>query len=652
MGVGFGVQLIAGRRLGFLDCQYITDVVLLGGYRIAVGIGLEGFHHLTIQGDGILSTCQRVQGITLDLLDTSCGCVDGLLQGHRLGVLCVGQGDFGGLGTYRDFLNFHLAGGIYIDFVALWSTGFEHKVHAAVEPSPLCLTRGIGLADAGTDIASVRSIQAGVVRTGDGNGAGGITVQGEFRTCQIHSTCGIGLGQADRAGTFAIGSPVAAEVVEGVRTILCGGIHFSLDTVDKAGTEQLIGATLFPDGGAMVGAVLATKGQLADHGVGGLLHPRAGFKALIAVGTGGVGGFQPVLVGASRGFQVTNGIDAVGTAQVFSSNIRPNDGRNQGITVLRNTQFAKVGIQIVLDRLIAGTQIFQGSGIQRGIRCHGFALGNVQFVPGTVLAAKDNLSQIIFDSFAATFLVADNQRIGRRLSTGIIIVKPEAGETPPSKGATIACQVLIGEMVHIGIGIPPGLDDEGMGGDGKGVKDGGHGFAIVLAGAVPGDRLAGLDGIDDTSMGVIAVVTFIVAVVDHLHGDTDSDHVAGAIASGITAAVTAITDFGAGAAAVITCRTGGEHHGAFGGFFLRRDRFLSRFRFRCGCFCGRFFCFVGLGFRCFSGNGIRDFGRRLSFLILRCECRYYTKRQTGKSQRENQQKRQRFLHYIQSISSF
>ena len=652
MGVGFGVQLIAGRRLGFLDCQYITDVVLLGGYRIAVGIGLEGFHHGTVQGDGILGTCQRVQGITLDLLDTSCGCIDGLLQGHRLGVLCVGQGDFGGLGTYRDFLNFHLAGGIYIDFVALWSTGFEHKVHAAVEPSPLCLTRRIGLADAGTDIASVGSIQAGVVRTGNGNGAGGVTVQGEFRTCQIHSTCGIGLGQADRAGTFAIGSPVATEVVEGVRTILSGGIHFGLDAVDKTSSKQLIGTTLFPDGGAMVGAVSTTQHQLADHGIRGLFHPGAGFKALVAVGTGSVGGFQPILVGAGGGFHITDGVDAVSAAQVFSGNIRPNDGGNQGIAVLRNTQLAKVGIQIVLDRLIAGTQVFQGCGIQRGIRCYGFALGNVQLVPGTVFAAKDNLCQIVLNGLTATFFVADDPGIGICLSTGIVIVEPEAGETAPCEGAAIACQVLIGKMVHVGIGIPPGLDDEGVGCDGESVKDGGHGFAIVLASAVPGDRLAGLDGIDDTSVGVVAVVALVVAVVDYLHGDTDSNHVTGAVASGITAAVTAITDFGAGAAAVITCRTGGEHHGASGGFFFRRSRFLDRFCFRCGCFCGRFFCFIGLGFRCFRGNGIGNFGRRLSFLILRCECRYRTKRQTGKSQHDDQQKRQRFLHYIQSISSF
>ena len=207
-------------------------------------------------------------------------------------------------------------------------------------------------------------------------------------------------------------------------------------------------------------------------------------------------------------------------------------------------------------------------------------------------------------------------------------------------------------MVHIGIGIPSCFDDEGVGGDGEGVKDGGHGFALVLAGIVPGDGFAGLDSFDDITMGVVAVVALIVAVVDHLHGDTNRDHVAGAVACGITAAVAAITDFGAGAAAVITCRTGGEHHGAFGGFFFRRCRFLNRFRFRCGCFCGRFFCFVGLGFRCFRGNGIGNFGRRLSFLILRGECRYRTKRQTGKSQREYKQKRQRFLHYIQSISSF
>ena len=194
-------------------------------------------------------------------------------------------------------------------------------------------------------------------------------------------------------------------------------------------------------------------------------------------------------------------------------------------------------------------------------------------------------------------------------------------------------------MVHIGIGIPSCLDDEGVGGDGEGVEDGGHGFAFVLAGIVPGDGFAGLDGFDDITMGVVAVVALIVTVVDHLHGDANSDHIAGAIACGITAAVTAITDFGAGAAAVIvTGRARGEHHDSLVGF----NGFFSR----------RFSCFYRLSIRNFRRSGTGRFTGRLSFLILRGECRYRAQREAGKSQREYKQKRQRFLHYIQSISSF
>ena len=205
-------------------------------------------------------------------------------------------------------------------------------------------------------------------------------------------------------------------------------------------------------------------------------------------------------------------------------------------------------------------------------------------------------------------------------------------------------------MVHIGIGIPSCLDDEGVGGDGEGVKDGSHGFALVLAGIVPGDGFAGLDGFDDITMGVIAVVALVVTVVDYLHGDANSDHIAGSIACRITAAVTAITDLGAGAAAVIvTGGTGREHHDSLGRFFLGSFRIRDGFCFGFGW---RFSCFHRLSFGNFRRSGTGRFTGRLSFLILRGECRYRAQREAGKSQREYKQKRQRFLHYIQSISSF
>ena len=408
VGVGLGIQLVAGRCFGFLDGQHITDVILPGGYRVAVGIGLEGFHHGTVQGDGILGACQRIQGVALDLLDAGSGCVDGLLQGHGLGVFRVGQGDVCGTVCHRHFLDLHIAAGVHIDLVALRGFRFLQEVSAAVEAGPLCLTCGSGLADTGADIAYIRSVLRVVVPSSDGNGAGGVTVQGELGTCQILIACGIGLGQADGTVALAIGSPVATQVVEGVGTILCGGVHFCLDAVDKTGSEQLIGATLFPDGRVMVGAVFAAQHQLTDHGILRVLQPGAGTEAGVAVGAGSVSGFQPVLVGAGSGFHITDGIDAVGTAQVLGCNIRPNDGGDQGVAILRNAELAEVGIQIVLDRLIAGTQVLQGSGKQRGIRCHGFTLGDVQLVPGTVFAAKDDLGQIVLDCLAAVFLVADN----------------------------------------------------------------------------------------------------------------------------------------------------------------------------------------------------------------------------------------------------
>ena len=354
VGIGLGVQLVAGRRLGFLDGQHITDVVLPCGCCVAVGISLEGFHHSTVQGDGVLRACQRIQGVTLDLINAGLRRIDGLLQGNRFGILGVGQGDSSVLDTYSNFLDFYLASGVYIYFVAFRGFGFFHEIGTTVETSPLSLTIGIGLADGGTDIAGVGGIQGGIVGTGNGGGAGRIAIQSELGTCQILIACCIGLGQANRAGTFTIGSPVTTQVVEGIGTILCGGIHFRLDAVYQTCTEELIGSALFPDGRAVVGTVFTAQHQLADHGIRGLLHPRTGFKALVAGFARGVGGFQPVLIGAGRGFHIADGIDAVGTTQVLSCNIRPNDGGDQGVAILRYTQLAVIGVQIILDCLIAG----------------------------------------------------------------------------------------------------------------------------------------------------------------------------------------------------------------------------------------------------------------------------------------------------------
>ena len=259
-----------------------------------------------------------------------------------------------GIGTIWDIISFkEITGGFnlipfssegiktyILNVLMLMPLGFRflQEVSAAVEAGPLCLAIGSGLADTGADIAYIRSILRVVVPGSDGNGAGGVTVQGELGTCQILIACGIGLGRADGAVALAIGSPVAAEVVKGVGTILRGGVHLRLNAVDKTGSEQLIGTALFPDGRVMVGAVFAAQHQLTDHGIRGLFHPGAGFKALVAVGTGSVGGFQPILVGAGRRLHITDGVDAVGTAQVLGGNIRPNDGGDQGVAILRNTE--------------------------------------------------------------------------------------------------------------------------------------------------------------------------------------------------------------------------------------------------------------------------------------------------------------------------
>ena len=155
--------------------------------------------------------------------------------------------------------------------------------------------------------------------------------------------------------------------------------------------------------------------------------------------------------------------------------------------------------------------------------------------------------------------------------------------------------------------IPHSLGNERMGRNGEGVEDGSRRFAPVLAGIVPGNCFTALNGFDDISVGVVAVVAAIITVVDDLHGNTGSDHVTGTADCGVAAAVTAVTNLRAGTAAVIV-----------GFFYFRR-------------------------------GGIR---RRLGILILCGECRYCPQRDAGECQQEYQQKGQGSFHYMQSISSF
>ena len=97
----------------------------------------------------------------------------------------------------------------------------------------------------------------------------------------------------------------------------------------------------------MVGAVFAAQHQLTDHGILRFLHPGAGAEAGVAVGSGSIGGVQPVIVRAAGSCHITDGVDAVGTTQVLGYNIRPNDGGNQGVAILGDTQLAEIRVQIV-----------------------------------------------------------------------------------------------------------------------------------------------------------------------------------------------------------------------------------------------------------------------------------------------------------------
>ena len=287
--------------------------------------------------------------------------------------------------------------------------------------------------------------------------------------------------------------------------------------------------------------VFAAQHQLTDHGIASALFPGAGNKPGVAVLTGCVGRFQPVRVFRAIGSNVTDGVDSVHTAQVFRCHPGPDDGGNEGIAVLGNAELAIIGIQIVLDGQITGTQVFQHSGKERRIRFHGVALCHIQLVPLAVPAAQDDSGKKLLDGQTAVFLITDNERIGRRLAAGIdvIFIEPIVIEVFPGEGAQILFQGFVGKMVHIGVIVPHGLYQKGMGRDGEGVKDGGSGFAFVLAGIVPGNCLGVLNGIHHASVRVVAVIALVIPVVDHLHSDARSDHVAGTLTGGIAVAVTA-----------------------------------------------------------------------------------------------------------------
>ena len=75
-------------------------------------------------------------------------------------------------------------------------------------------------------------------------------------------------------------------------------------------------------------------------------------------------------------------------------------------------------------------------------------------------------------------------------------------------------------MIDIGIGIPLCLHDEGVRGDGIGVKNCGFRGTVVLARSVPVQGFPVLQGAHDTAMRVVTVVTLVVPVIDDLHGYT------------------------------------------------------------------------------------------------------------------------------------
>lgn len=68
------------------------------------------------------------------------------------------------------------------------------------------------------------------------------------------------------------------------------------------------------------------KAELTDHGVSGVLHPGAGSESGIAVGTGSIGSFQPIRVGAAVCCHISDGVNPIGATKVFRTDPRPDDG--------------------------------------------------------------------------------------------------------------------------------------------------------------------------------------------------------------------------------------------------------------------------------------------------------------------------------------
>ena len=239
---------------------------------------------------------------------------------------------------------------------------------------------------------------------------------------------------------------------------------------------------------------------------------------------------------------ISDGVDPVGAAKVFRAHPRPNDGGDQGGAVLRNTQLAVISIQVILDCQIAGSQVFQNSRIQGTVRCHGLPLCHIQLVPGSITVSENNSGEELLDSQTAVRFITDD--IGRcfGLAAGVVIVEPVVGKTHPGELAVIFGKTAVGEMIDIGIGIPLCFHDEGVRGDGIGVKDCGSRGTVVLACGVPWQGFPVLQGAHDTAMGVVTVVALIVPVVDNLHGYTGGYHVAGTTARRI-ASTTAVTGF-------------------------------------------------------------------------------------------------------------
>ena len=251
MGVGLGIQFVPLWRFGFLDRQHITDVILLGRNGIAVGIGFDGFHYGSVQRNGVFCTSKGIQTVVLNLIDAGLRSIDGLLQRNRLGVFCIGQCNGGRTLTYGNFRYFHISAGIHIDFVTVRSLDFFQKISARVQTGPLGFAVGIGLSGTHIDITGIGSVKGVIVSAGDRSGAGRISIQSKLCACQISGACGVGLSQRNLASTSTVGCPIATEIIESIRSILCGSIYLRLDSVDKASTEQIGRTLLCPDRSTM-----------------------------------------------------------------------------------------------------------------------------------------------------------------------------------------------------------------------------------------------------------------------------------------------------------------------------------------------------------------------------------------------------------------